>query len=210
MYDQTLFISKAKEICEVGQFLFARGWSPATSGNYSCRLDDKHIAITVSGQSKGELTPHDIMVVDTTGEAIDTHKKPSAETLLHTMLYEYDNSIGAVLHTHSVNATVLSKYYAAQSCFPVEDYEILKAFAGTDSHEVRFSMPIFPNTQDMIALSKQVDDYLAKNPTIHGYLIAGHGLYTWGKSIAETRRHVEACEFLFECEILNLQINNKG
>jgi len=206
MYDQTLFISKAKEICKVGQFLFARGWSPATSSNYSCRLDADHVAITVSGQSKGELTPHDIMVVDTAGNAIDTHKKPSAETLLHTMLYVRDTSVGAVLHTHSVNATVLSKYYAEAGQLQLEDDEILKAFTGTDTHNTRFSMPIFPNTQDMGYLSQQVNAYLDEESTIHGYLIVGHGLYTWGKSIAEARRHIEACEFLFECEILNLQI----
>jgi methylthioribulose-1-phosphate dehydratase len=122
------------------------------------------------------------------------------------MLYQRDASVGAVLHTHSVNATVLSKRYEAEACLHLEDYEILKAFAGTDTHNTRFSMPIFPNTQNMIDLSQQVNTYLDQNPVIHGYLIAGHGLYTWGKSLAETRRHVEACEFLFECEILNLQI----
>ena len=206
MYDQTLLISKAKEICEVGQFLFSCGWSPATSSNYSCRLDASHVAITVSGQPKGKLTPHDIMVVDTAGNAIDTYKKPSAETLLHTMLYARDASIGAVLHTHSVNATVLSKYYGKDGQLQLEDYEILKAFTGTDTHNTRFSMPIFPNTQDMTYLSQQVNAYLDKMPAIHGYLIVGHGLYTWGKSLSEARRHVEACEFLFECEILNLQI----
>ncbi|MEK7989827.1 MAG: methylthioribulose 1-phosphate dehydratase [Thiotrichaceae bacterium] len=206
MYDQTLFTSKAKEICEVGRFLFAHNWSPATSSNYSCRLDAKHIAITVSGKSKGELTPDDIMLVDTSGIVIDTHKKPSAETLLHTMLYERDASIGAVLHTHSVNATVLSKFYAAEGHLQLADYEILKAFSGTVTHDTCFSIPIFPNTQDMIALSQQVTAYLNQNPVIHGYLIAGHGLYTWGKSIADARQHVEAYEFLFECEILNLQI----
>ncbi|MCV6639377.1 methylthioribulose 1-phosphate dehydratase [Candidatus Albibeggiatoa sp. nov. NOAA] len=206
MYDHTLFTSKAKEICEVGQFLFTRGWSPATSSNYSCRLDAEHIAITVSGQSKGELTPHDVMVVDVSGQAIDIHKKPSAETLLHTMLYERDTSIGAILHTHSVNATVLSKFYEAEGYLHLEGYEVLKAFTGTDTHDTRFSMPIFPNTQDMVALSQHVNAYLDENPAIHGYLLAGHGLYTWGESIADARRHIEACEFLFECEILNLQI----
>ncbi len=209
MYDQTLFTSQAKEICEVGKFLFAHGWSPATSSNYSCRLDAQHIAITVSGRSKGELTLNDVMVVNMDGKAIDTDNKPSAETLLHTMLYARDTTIGAVLHTHSVNATVLSKFYLLQNYLYLENYEILKAFAGTITHDTQLSIPIFPNTQDMLALSQQVHAYLDENPATCSYLIAGHGLYTWGKTLADTRRHVEACEFLFECEVLNLQITGK-
>ncbi len=33
----------------------------------------------------------------------------------------------------------------------------------------------------------------------HGFLIAGHGLYAWGRDVAEARRHVEGFEFLCEC-----------
>jgi methylthioribulose-1-phosphate dehydratase len=34
---------------------------------------------------------------------------------------------------------------------------------------------------------------------VHGFLIARHGLYTWGRDLAEARRHIEIYEFLFEC-----------
>jgi len=30
--------------------------------------------------------------------------------------------------------------------------------------------------------------------------LSQHGLYTWGESVAEARRHLEALEFLFEVE----------
>jgi ribulose-5-phosphate 4-epimerase/fuculose-1-phosphate aldolase len=36
-------------------------------------------------------------------------------------------------------------------------------------------------------------------PPLHGFLIARHGLYTWGRDLAEARRHIEIFEFLFEC-----------
>lgn len=208
MYSKELFNTTAQQLCDVGRFLFGRGWSPATSSNYSARLNEQHIAITSSGKSKGELTIADIMVVDLQGIAIaeHSHQKPSAETLLHTLLYQREGHIGSVLHTHSVNATVLSRLYAKQGYIQLEDYELLKALRGITTHETQQALPIFPNTQDMGVLSAQVAAYLDQNTTIHGYLIEGHGLYTWGDSIAEARRHIEACEFLFDCEVLTLQL----
>ena len=41
-------------------------------------------------------------------------------------------------------------------------------------------------------------NYWEKNFNIYGFLLAGHGLYTWGKTIAEAKRHIEVLEFLFE------------
>lgn len=206
MNDSEIFSLAAAQLCEVGRFLFDHGWSPATSSNYSLRLDDQHLAITVSGRPKGELTEHDIMVVDFAGQPVGSTKTPSAETRLHTMMYARDPKIESVLHTHSVNATVLSKYYAPQGHIAFEDYEVLKALPEVDTHDITHPIPIFPNTQDMQELARWVDTYLQDNHAIHAYLIAGHGLYTWGNSLADARRHVEACEFLFECEVLRLQL----
>jgi len=194
-----LFFAAAADIVNAGRFLHERGWVPATSSNFSLKMDDGTIAITVSGQHKGELTQAGIMRVDASGRALDTEKRPSAETLLHTSLYQRDSSIGAVLHTHSVNATVLSRINDGQLVF--EDYELLKAFSGISTHESKVIVPIFPNDQDISRLSREVDRYMDSHPSIFGYLIAGHGLYTWGADMAETLRHIEAFEFLFQCEL---------
>jgi len=64
VFDVIRFAEAARSIVEAGQFLYSQGWSPATSSNYSARLDDSHIAITVSGKHKGQLTAGDVMVVD--------------------------------------------------------------------------------------------------------------------------------------------------
>jgi methylthioribulose-1-phosphate dehydratase len=39
---------------------------------------------------------------------------------------------------------------------------------------------------------------LRQNPGIHGFLLREHGLYTWGQSLREAKRHVEILEFLVE------------
>lgn len=190
----------AGEIIVSVRELAARGWTPATSSNFSMRLDNAHAAITVSGRDKGRLTEGDIMVVDLDGRPVATEHRPSAETLLHTQLYRRFPQIGCVLHTHSLNQTVASRLYAGVGHVRLEGYELLKAFAGQTTHETAIDLPVLPNSQDMRTLAAQVDALLDRQP-MWGYLIDGHGLYAWGRDMAEARRHLEAFDFLLACEL---------
>ncbi len=190
----------ADEIIAAGRFLYGRGWSPATSSNYSARLSASEALLTVSGKHKGQLGRDDVLVTDLQGNSLEAGKKPSAETLLHTQLYQWRTDIGAVLHTHSVNATVLSRATAASELV-FEDYELQKAFTGTTTHESQVRVPIFDNDQDIARLAAKVQPWLEQHPDCVGYLIRGHGLYTWGAQMSDALRQVEAFEFLFECEL---------
>ena len=201
MVDQATYALKAQDVIEAGQFLFAEGWSPATSSNYSARIDEHHLAITVSGKHKGRLKAGDIMVVDLKGRPVQSVLKSSAETLLHCVLYEWRQDIGAVLHTHSVAATVLSRALADDTTLIFRDYELQKAFPGINTHEGELRIPIFENTQDIEVLSAASLAYLKQHPQTPAYLIRGHGLYTWGATMADTLRHIEAMEFLMACEL---------
>lgn len=176
------------------------GWTPATSSNFSHRLDDQHAAITVSGRDKGRLVEDDIMVVDFDGRPVGRQLRPSAETLLHTQLYRRYPEIGCVLHTHSPVQTIASRLFSREGRIHLEGYELLKAFEGNTTHETALDVPVFANTQDMNVLAAQVDALLDKQG-MWGYLIDGHGLYAWGRNMAEARRHLEAFEFLLHCEL---------
>jgi methylthioribulose-1-phosphate dehydratase len=140
------------------------------------------------------------MVVDMDGQAVGDARRPSAETLLHTQLYRRFAEIGCVLHTHSKVQTIASRVYSGSGHVPLEGYELLKAFAGNDTHETRIDVPVLSNTQDMRTLAAQVDALLDRQ-CMWGYLIDGHGLYTWGRDMAEARRHLDAFEFLLGCEL---------
>lgn len=199
-YDPARLARCAAQIVANTRELSALGWTPATSSNFSLRLDDRHAAITVSGRDKGRLVDADIMVVDFDGQPVATPHRPSAETLLHTQLYARFPATGCVLHTHSRVQTVASRLFAAQGRLRLEGYELLKAFAGNQTHEMAIEVPVLPNTQDMPALAAQVESLLDAGP-LWGYLIDGHGLYAWGRDMAEARRHLEAFEFLFACEL---------
>jgi methylthioribulose-1-phosphate dehydratase len=195
------FAECAAIIAEAGKELYALGWTPATSSNFSMRIDAEHLAITVSGRHKGRLTPDDVMLIDLHGNALGTTLKPSAETLLHTQIYQRFPETGAVLHTHSRAQTLASKLFEDQGCIVFEDYELLKAFAGTSTHDIRMEVPVFSNTQDMPALVQEINVSLDRKALSHGYLIEGHGIYTWGRSMDEARRHLDAFEFLLQCEL---------
>jgi methylthioribulose-1-phosphate dehydratase len=193
------FEQRAAELIEAGRTLYQRGMVPATSGNFSARLADGHIAITVSGRHKGRLTVEDIMLIDAMGESLD-ERRPSAETYLHLQIYRRFPDVAAVLHPHSVNATLLAR--GRRDHLVLSDYELLKAFPGVDTHECAVTVPVFANRQDIPALAAEVDDWMEQHEgPVHGYLIGGHGFYTWGATVEDALRHVEAFEFLFDCEL---------
>lgn len=192
------FRETAHALAETARFLAARGWTPATSSNFSARPSVPGcLAISRSGVDKHAFGPEHVIAVDFDGGVLEPPgAKPSAETLLHTMLYARDPEIGAVLHTHSAAATVLSMT-AASDEIAIEGFELLKGFRGIETHAHVERVPVFPNSQDMGTLSEAVAARLEDGT--HGYLIAGHGLYTWGRDLAEARRHVETFELLFDC-----------
>lgn len=192
------FSQRAHEIIEAGRTLYQMGLVPATSGNFSARLADGSIAITVSGRHKGKLNEADIMVIDAQGKPLDA-RQPSAEAGLHTQIYQQFPEVGAILHPHSMNAVLLSQRYP--DFVRLSQYELLKAFPGISSHTATLIVPVFANDQDIPRLAAQVQQYLDNNEQVHGYIIANHGLYTWGRTMADTLRHIEAFEYLFACTL---------
>ncbi len=181
-----------------GRLFHQRGWVPATGGNFSARRQDASMLITASGCHKGELSEADFLVADLDGRPLASGRKASYETLLHCQLYRFGAGIGAVLHTHSVANTVLSRRYER---IRLAGYELLKLLPGITSHDVAVEVPVFDNDQDIARLAARVDAHLRAQPETPAYVIAGHGLYAWGDTVAQARWRVEALEFMFECEL---------
>lgn len=193
------FLKIAGALCEVGKDFYRHGWAMGTSGNYSAVLswEPLRLAITSSGLDKGALIASHILEMDATGNIVCGDGRPSAESLLHLAIVR-ERQAGAVLHTHSVWATVLSQRHGAKKFLVMEDYEMLKGLAGIQTHQHRELLPILENSQNMVELSGKVEEILRTNPGAHGFLLRGHGLYTWGEDLSEAKRHVEIFEFLLE------------
>lgn len=194
------FKEVAKQLIDVGSFFNEQHWAPATTGSLSSRLDKWHIAITVADCCKGEMDDDDITVVDLKSGKAGNGFPVSDESKLHARLYHQDDRIGAVLHSHSRNGTVLSKIYREQ-LITLTDYEALKVFPDIDIRDGRAVVPVFSNHKDFSELAEQVENYLLEHPAMYGCLIEGHGFYTWGMDVEDARRHIEAFEFLFACEM---------
>ena len=198
---------RADELIEAGRLLYSLGMVPATSGNFSARLLDNTMLITVSGRNKGRLTRADIMLADTAGNSLDGNR-PSAETRLHVQIYNHFPDARCVLHPHSVNATLLS--LLTEGDIELQGYEILKAFPGINSHACKVTVPVFSNDQDIGRLATAVETRMQDSEDIfHGYLIRGHGFYTWGNSVDDALKHVEAFEFLFDCEMRRKEVTRQ-
>ena len=193
-------MNPSEHLAELGREFHRRGWALGTSGNFSTVIqrDPLRVAITASSLDKSRLLPQHILEVDTNGDVVTPAEgKPSAETLLHLAIVRVLGA-GAVLHTHSVWSTILSDYHIGHGGFFIEGYEMLKGLNGVQTHEHREWIPILENSQDMEALALETRRVLEGNLNVHGFLIRRHGMYTWGKDLAEAARHVEILEFLLE------------
>jgi methylthioribulose-1-phosphate dehydratase len=198
--DKTMHFSNiANHLSQVGRELCQRGWALGTSGNFSgvVSRDPLTLAITSTGIDKGSLRAEKIVQIDEQGNSLESPLRASAEARLHLMIAG-ELGANAVLHTHSVWSTLLSELEASQGGISIEGYEMLKGLRGVTTHQHQEWLPIFENSQDMAALSDSVKAQLRQNPNGHGFLLRGHGLYTWGGDISEAKRHVEILEFLLE------------
>ncbi len=176
------------------------GWTPATAGNFSLRLEGERFLVTASGRDKGRLGEGDFLIVDRDGRILAGSGRPSAETALHLQVYRLRPGGGAVLHTHSPTQTVASRLFAGEGEIRLAGYELLKAISGIDTHTAELFLPVVANSQDMEEIAARVEPSLSA-PVCVGYLIEGHGLYAWGRDPEEAARHLEALDFLIQCEL---------
>ena len=188
----------ATEIAAIGRFAAGRGWVPATAGNFSARIDAGSVAITRSGIDKGNIEASDLIVVSLAGAL---PSGVSAETPLHVARYRSDANVGAIVHVHTVAATVLSRADALKGFVELAGYEMHKSLAGISTHESTVRLPIFANDQDTTRLAERIEASLGEGPSVPAYLLAGHGLYAWGATTSEARRHLEGIEFLLQCSL---------
>ena len=134
------------------------------------------------------------------GKLIELPAGMSAETPLHLARYRTDPAIGAIFHVHTVASTVLSRLDEVAGAVRTDGFEMHKAI-GLRTHASVVEIPVFPNDQDTESLGRTVEARLGRDAAVPGFLLAGHGLYAWGATAADARRHVEGLEFLLACHL---------
>ncbi len=176
--------------------LYRRGWMEGTAGNLSLRLGPD-LLITASGCHKGVLTEEDILRIPLDGElplpSPDAKRRPSAETSIHRTIYRLFPKTGAVLHVHTIEASLASECGGSEILLP--PLEVLKGLGVADP-ETRPALPVFENDNRVPEIARAIGERLPDpRYPLPGLLIRHHGTTVWGETLDEALRHLELLEF---------------
>ena len=208
---QTVRTSRTKrdQLVQAIKALHIRGWCDGTGGNFSVVLQHQPLQLLMapSGVDKGQVSAEQLIVVDQTCNVLSGEGNASAETALHLRIVDATQA-GAVLHTHSVPGTVLSRQYENDGVITLEGWEMLKGLHGINTHATSVNIPVISNSQSMQDLNNAISPSLASAPC--GFLVAGHGLYAWGDSLETSKRHIEILEFLLNVKLTQMMIRHQS
>ena len=176
----------------IGKSLFNRGKTSGSSANMSFKHENK-IYITVSGSCFGSLTQDSFAVVTLQGETTDG-KKPSKEFPLHKILYEKDDMIGAVIHTHSFYSALWACLDHQNKNNVIPGYtpylEMLVGTIGLIPYAKPGSEELFRLFEERVKLS---DGYLLQN---HGPIIGAKNLISAFYGLEELEESAKIAWFL--------------
>jgi L-ribulose-5-phosphate 4-epimerase len=172
-----------------------RGLAIYTFGNVSA-LDAERgaFAIKPSGVDYDSLTAADMVVVDLDAKVIEGTLRPSSDTKTHAALYRAFQGIGGIVHTHSTYATAW-----AQACMPIPLY------GTTHADHLAEDVPCTElMTADAVSLdyeaetgSQIVECFRTRDPKeTPMVLVAGHGVFAWGKTADKAVYHAVVLEEL--------------
>lgn len=189
-----------QELADIKAELAERDWFMGTSGNLSIReAKSSSFYITASGKDKRKQTDTDFVLVDLTGTPVEkTDLKPSAETRIHTEIYRKTDA-NCILHVHTVENNVISELYGEAGEVTFRNQEIIKA-TGRWDEDAELKIPIIYNYADIPLLTETFIPHIDADKG--AVLIRNHGITVWGKSGLEAKRILEACEFLFQYQLL--------
>ena len=170
-----------KEICDIGEMIYKRGFVSANDGNISAKICENEFLITPTNVSKGAMKPWMIVKTDADGNIIKGRSKISSEHKMHLRVYKENNKVNAVVHAHPQCATsfaiagekldkaLLTEAVVLIGIVPVAD----------------FAMPGTEEVPDSIApFCKKYNAVMMKN----------HGVLTWGKDLKQAHFRMEAVE----------------
>lgn len=191
-------------ICELCRGFYAKGWASGTGGGISIRNGDA-IYMAPSGVQKERIQPEDIFILDLEGGLLQAPKKAlkvSECKPLFMSAFQMRNA-GAVLHSHSVNAMLVTWLY--DSHFRCTQLEMQKGIAGVGAFDT-LEVPIIPNTARESQLTESLQQAIQANPNTHAVLVRGHGVYIWGKDWIQAKTQAECYDYLFEAAVKMKQL----
>ncbi len=193
-----------KKLASLVRVLNSQGHNPATSGNYSIRSKTTPAIALVSESriDKSKFSENNFLPMDINSRLLHTGfdicgRIPSDETDIHLSIYQVTNA-SCVLHSHILDALLFADLFQDLPYATISGLELLKGFKGVLTHETALKIPCFHNTQDIKTLSEEIKPTIISEPFTFGLLLRGHGLYAWGESVEDAKRHLEVFEYVFK------------
>ena len=159
-----------KEICEVGQKLYAKGFGAANDGNISVKVGPNDFYCTPTGVSKGVLTPDMIIHIDANGNKIDGKLNPSSEIKMHMRVSRERPDVNAVVHAHPPVATAFTVANVPMDQFILPEAVLTIGWVPTCDYATPSTMEI---PDSLMPYIQEHDAFLLKN---HGALTVGNTL----------------------------------
>lgn len=195
---------ESKKLAALVRVMNGLGHNPATSGNYSLRSKtNPDIAlVSESGIDKSKFTEDNFLPLYYQSREMhedykSSGRKSSDETDIHLTIYQITNA-NCVLHSHILDSLLFADLFPAKPFATIKNLELLKGFKGIKTHELEINIPIFENTQDIRELAERVKPAILSQPNSYGLLLRGHGIYVWGETVEEAKRHLEVFEYIFK------------
>ena len=183
MIDQ--WSEERQELTEATREMYRRGLVGAYSGNTSLRLSGSGaeglLLVTPTHHPYYRMQPDELVVVDLDGNPVSKGgMRPSSETQLHLEIYRNRSDVRAVVHTHSIYASVAA--VVGRDIPPLID-EMLLTIGGP----VKVSKYAFPGTQDL------AEEAYAALADRNAALLRNHGVVGVGPDIWEA---LEVCDLV--------------
>jgi methylthioribulose-1-phosphate dehydratase len=211
-YDICGSSDKKKIICYLLREFYRLGWATGSGGGISIREDQNTIWIAPSGVHKEFVQEEDLFLMDLQGNVLNTTNNPKLRcsecTPLFLQAFNIRNA-GAVLHSHSINALLITKLFGTE--FQCTDLEMIKGIIDHKNTDW-CRIPIVENTEFEPELTESLKNAIVAYPRSHAVLVRNHGIYIWGPTWEKAKIHAECYEYLFKAVLkmhkYNLPIPN--
>lgn len=199
--------SKKQIICYILREFYRLGWCTGTGGGISIRESKDLIYLAPSGVHKEFVTEEDLFESDSQGKILSIPQNPKLKvsecTPLFMQAYQLRDA-GAVLHSHSVHAVLITRLFGSE--FQCIDLEMIKGITGHKNTEW-CRIPIIENTEYESELTDRLRCAILAYPRSYAVLVRNHGIYVWGPTWEKAKNHVECYDFLFKAVLKMLKYN---
>ena len=180
-------------VAEYARRLHARGWVANHDGNVSARVDGGKYLCTPTATSKADITAESLLVVDEGGARVSGRGRPFSEIGLHLAIYRQRADVQAVVHAHPPTATGF-----ASAGLALDQPFIAEAVVSLGP-----SVPLVPFGAPGDGAVQQLTPFCAGYDAV---LIAGNGVFAWGRDVAEAYLRLELVEHLARIALVARQL----